>query len=226
MLIKICGITRREDARLAVDLGAGALGFVFWPRSPRFIDPYRARGIAAALPPFVATVGVFVNQTAEYVNGVASLVGLHAVQLHGDEDGVFAGLIRRPVVKAIGVMTAGHEADVNMKGPGGVGAMAGDTVAAWPERVTLLLDAHDPERRGGTGRTINWAPAAAIAAVRRVLLAGGLTPDNVGEAIARVKPFGIDVSSGVEKGPGVKDHGRLRALFEALHDINCHTARS
>ena len=91
MLVKICGITRVADAEAAIACGAGAIGFVFWPNSPRFVDPYRARVIASSLPPFVAAVGVFVNQPADYVNGVASLVGLSAVQLHGDETAVFAG---------------------------------------------------------------------------------------------------------------------------------------
>ncbi len=212
MLVKICGITRPDDARMAVACGAGALGFVFWPRSPRFVDPYRARRIAASLPPFVATVGVFVNQAVEYVNGVASLVGLCAVQLHGDEDVATAEAIRRPVIKAIAWegMTDG-------------GAAA---AAAWPERFTLLLDAYDPAQRGGTGRTVDWGRAADLAATRRIVLAGGLRPDNVARAVARVKPFGIDVSSGVEVRPGVKDPGRLKALFEALHDNSDHTARS
>ena len=204
MLIKVCGITRREDAHLAAELGAGAVGFVFWPQSPRFIDPYRARRIAAELPAFVAMVGVFVNQPAGYVNGVASLVGLNAVQLHGDEDARFAGLIRRPVIKAVGWAAQG----------------AGDDLASWPPCVTLLLDAHDPVQRGGTGRTIDWVSAGAVAAARRVLLAGGLSPDNVGDAVTRVRPFGIDVSSGVESAPGVKDHGRLRALFAAVRGLS------
>src|SRR5947207_4392635 len=127
MLVKICGITRVDDAHAAVAWGAGAVGFVFWPKSPRFVDPYRAREIVAALPPFVAAVGVFVNQPAEYVNGVASLAGLSAVQLHGDEDAAFAAAIRRPVIKAIGLSGVDGQAD------------------AWPARFTLLLDAHDPE---------------------------------------------------------------------------------
>ncbi len=198
MLVKICGITRFEDADAAVMAGATALGFVFWPRSPRFIDPYRARAIAAALPPFVTTVGVFVNQPIAYVNGIASLAGLAAVQLHGDEDAAFAAAVRRPVIKAIALD-------------------AGDAGAsAWPGRYTLLLDAHDAERRGGIGRTIDWARAAEVAASRRVVLSGGLTPENVSDAVARVRPFGIDVSSGVEQSPGVKDHDRLKALFKAL----------
>jgi phosphoribosylanthranilate isomerase len=203
MFVKVCGITRLEDAEAAVAFGAGALGFVFWPKSPRFIDPYRARTIVASLPPLVATVGVFVNQPAEYVNGVASLVGLSAVQLHGDETPAFAGLMRRPVIKAVAIDGAG--ADLGRPG-----------VEGWSERVTILLDAHDPGQRGGTGRTIDWTTAAAIARGRRVVLAGGLTPENIAEAIRSVKPFGVDVSSGVEAKPGVKDHGRLRALFDAL----------
>ena len=206
MFVKICGITRIEDAQAAVDAGAGAIGFIFWPKSPRFIDPHRARRIAAMLPPFVTAVGVFVNQPLDYVNGVASLVRLGAVQLHGDETPLHAAGVSRPVIKAVS--------------PGGVDARA------WPAQVRLLLDVHDPEARGGTGRTIDWTAAAEIAAQREILLAGGLTPDNVADAIARVRPFGIDVSSGVERAPGIKDHRRLRALFEAVHDTGHITTRS
>ena len=206
MLVKICGITLAEDAEAAVAAGAGAIGFVFWPKSPRFIDPHRARKIAAMLPPFVTAVGVFVNQPLAYVNGVASLVRLGAVQLHGDETPAFAATVSCPVIKAVSV--------------GGV-----DT-RAWPARTRLLLDVHDPVARGGTGRTIDWTAAAGVAAQREILLAGGLTPDNVADAIARVRPFGIDVSSGVERAPGIKDPQRLRALFEAVHDTGHITTRS
>jgi phosphoribosylanthranilate isomerase len=209
MLIKVCGITRLEDAEAAVEAGAGALGFVFWPNSPRFIDPHRARSIVGLLPPFVTTVGVFVDQPASYVNGVAALVRLGAVQLHGDEDLGYAAQMARPTVKAIGVH-AHTEATI---------------ADAWPARITVLLDVHDSRRRGGTGRTIDWAMAAAVAARHRAILAGGLTPDNVAQAVAQVHPFGIDVSSGVESSPGIKDHARIRALFEALHD-NDHATRS
>jgi phosphoribosylanthranilate isomerase len=208
MLVKICGITRVEDAHAAVVAGAGAIGFVFWPQSPRFIDPFRAARIAAALPPFVTAVGVFVNQDARYINAVAALVKLGAVQLHGDEPVDDVSAISRPVIKAIALQAAGEAA------------------AEWPERVTLLLDAHDPVHRGGTGRTIDWAAAAAIVRRRRALLAGGLTPENVAEAVATVRPFGIDVSSGVERSAGVKDHERIRALFEALHGSTHQPARS
>ena len=200
MFVKICGIRRAEDAEAAAALGAGALGFVFWPDSPRFVDPYRARAIVAGLPPFVTPVGVFVNQSVEYVTAVVSLVRLGAVQLHGDERPAYAHALRVPIIKAIsgGILDAGE----------------------WPGPDLLLVDAHDPARRGGTGRTADWNQAAAVAAKRRILLAGGLTPVNVAAAIARVRPFGIDVSSGVEHSPGVKDHQRLTALFEALHGID------
>lgn len=206
MFVKICGITRLEDAEAAVAAGAGAIGFVFWPKSPRFIDPHRARTIAAALPPFVTAVGVFVNQPLEYVSRVASLVRLGAVQLHGDETPAFAAAVAGPVIKAVPV--------------------GGTNLGSWPSRVRLLLDVHDPVARGGTGRTVDWTVAADIAARREILLAGGLTPDNVGDAVARVRPFGIDVSSGVESAPGIKDHLRLRALFKAVHDSGHITTRS
>jgi phosphoribosylanthranilate isomerase len=207
VLVKICGITRLEDALAAVELGAGAIGFLFWPRSPRFIDPFRARAIAARLPAFVTTVGVFVNQEVDYVNAVAALARLSAVQLHGDETPDDASRIARPVIKAI---SAGRGRDA----------------AAWPDRVTLLVDADDPLRRGGTGTTADWRGAAALAQSRRVILAGGLTPANVGDAVASVRPFGIDVSSGVETSAGIKDRERMHALFEALHEFHHSQARS
>ncbi len=204
MFVKVCGITRLDDALAAVDAGANAIGFVFWPNSPRFIDPYRARAIARALPPFVTAVGLFVNQPAAHIAGVAALVRLGAVQLHGDETPEFAASIAAPIIRALPV----HRA------------------AAWPAGATLLLDAHDPARRGGTGQTIDWAAARTIASERRVLLAGGITPENAAQAIAEVQPFGIDVSSGVERAPGVKDHERLEALFEAVHGIGDIASRS
>ncbi len=207
MFVKICGVTRVEDAEAAVDSGANAIGFVFWPQSPRFVDPFRARAIAAALPPFVTIVGLFVNQPAEYVNGVASLVPLGAVQLHGDETPDAAARLRRPVLKAIATSSSAISSATS----------ALSAVAIWPSAVTLLLDAHDPEKRGGTGRTIDCDAAATVAAARRTILAGGLTPENVADAIRRVRPFGVDVSSGVERTPGVKDRAKIRALFESIN---------
>lgn len=197
MIVKICGITRLEDARAAVAAGASAIGFIFWPNSPRFIDPFRAKQIARQIPPFATVVGVFVNQSSAYINAVSSLVGLGVVQLHGDESPDMLDEIRRPVLKAL----SGH---------------AIDNADLWPARVTLLIDANDPARRGGTGATADWNAAAAVAATRRVILAGGLNAANVRQAIQTVRPFGIDVSSGVESAPGIKDPERIAALFEAV----------
>jgi phosphoribosylanthranilate isomerase len=198
--IKVCGITRLRDARCAVDLGVDALGFVFWPGSPRCVSPGEAARIAATLPPFVAPVGVFVNQPLEEIRVIASAVGLAAIQLHGDEDpGTWLGVPGR-CIKAAGV-------------GGGFDAAA---VAAWPPEVWPLLDAHDPARRGGTGRAADWDVAARVARGRRIILAGGLDASNVRGAIARVRPFAVDVSSGVEHEPGIKDPDRLRAFVESV----------
>jgi phosphoribosylanthranilate isomerase len=202
VLVKICGITRLADAELAVECGAGALGFVFWPDSPRFIDPESARTIIAALPPAVIPVGVFVNQSREYVNEVAAKVSLGAVQLHGDESVEYAKAMTRPVLKAVALAEASEEA-----------------IDAWPLETMMLLDVHDPVRRGGTGKIVDWGRASSVARRRPVILAGGLTPENVGEAIGRVGPSGIDVSSGVERSPGLKDPDKLKALFVATKRV-------
>lgn len=203
MRVKICGLRRAEDALLAAGLGASAIGFVFWPGSPRFIDPYRAKPIIRVLPPFVTTVGVFVNQPQEYVMGVAGLLNLGAVQLHGDEplDEYLRSSFR--LIKAVPVDSRFD--------PGALERV--------PPHVTVLLDAHDPVRRGGTGLTIDWSRAAAAARRRRVILSGGLTAENVTAAIQAVQPYAIDVSSGVESSPGVKDPARMRALFDAVDGI-------
>jgi phosphoribosylanthranilate isomerase len=199
--VKICGIRRLEDALVAAELGASALGFVFWPSSPRYIDPHRARPIVFALPPFVSTVGVFVDQPPDFISGVVRLLSLGAVQLHGSEPAESYVHSAYPVIKAVPVTD-------------GVDSAA--AAAAVPARATVLLDAHDPVKRGGTGRTIDWTQAAAAARVRPVILSGGLTADNVGSAVDAVQPYAIDVSSGVESTPGVKDPGKLRALFAAV----------
>jgi len=188
------------DAQAAVALGASAVGFIFWPGSPRFIEPEQARAIVKTLPPFVTPVGVFVNEAIEHVNGIADSVGLGAVQLHGDEQPSVLAHANRPVVKAIG-------------------RVDGAQAASWPAPVMLLVDADDRERRGGTGARADWDGAARLAASRRILLAGGITPTNVAEAVATVRPFGIDVSSGVEDAPGIKNIDRMRELFEALRAV-------
>lgn len=197
--VKICGVTTPGDAALAAELGAAAIGMVFWPDSPRAIDAARARAIVAALPPFVAAVGVFVDQVEEAAR-IAGDVGLSAVQFHGSErPDAWRGFPVR-VIKAVSVADAS----------------ASRAAADVPADATVLLDAHDPARRGGTGRVIDWSIAAAIARQRRIILSGGLSAANVAEAIEAVSPYAIDVSSGVESAPGRKDPARLRALFAAL----------
>ena len=200
MRVKVCGIGRAADARLAVELGALALGFVLWPRSPRAVTADAVRAITEGLPPFVSRVGVFVNEPPEMVRATAHRAGLTAVQLHGEEDAGDYSAIGLPVIKALPVGE-------------------GFTISALqdvPRHVTVLLDAHDPVRRGGTGRVIEWTVASAAAHVRPVILSGGLTPDNVKSAVAAVRPYAVDVSSGVEAAPGIKDEARLRAFFAAL----------
>lgn len=199
--VKICGLRRIEDAMLAAELGADALGFVFWPSSPRFLDPEGARAIVAALPPFVTTVGVFVDQPEGYVADVARLLNLGAVQLHGEEVVESYGSLSGRVIKSVAVRD-------------GQDCLA--AVSAVPAGATVLLDAHDPIRRGGTGRTVDWTQAASAARLRPVILSGGLTADNVGDAVRTVRPYAVDVSSGVESSPGIKDPEKLRALFAAV----------
>jgi phosphoribosylanthranilate isomerase len=200
--VKICGVRRAEDALLACGLGADAIGFVFWPGSPRFVDPECARAIVSRLPAFVSIVGVFVNQEAAYIADVMAVVPLTAVQLHGDESPESYQHLRTRVIKSVAV-----HADFDA-------ARAHETL---PLKWTMLLDAHDPIRRGGTGRTVDWHAAEAVARRRPVILSGGLHAGNVAEAIARVCPYAVDVSSGVESAPGVKDPERLRDLFAALN---------
>jgi phosphoribosylanthranilate isomerase len=203
--VKICGVRRPEDARLACELGASAIGFVFWPDSPRFVEPDAARSIVAGLPPFVAAVGVFVDQPPDHVSRVALLAGLTAVQLHGTEDPrVYLNRGLR-VIKAVPVDAAFE---------------AARACAALPAEATMLLDAHDPIRRGGTGRTIDWSAASAASRLRPVILSGGLHAGNVAEATALVRPYAIDVASGVESAPGEKDPAKLRNLFAALGAAN------
>jgi phosphoribosylanthranilate isomerase len=197
--VKICGITRPEDALLAAELGAAAVGIVFWRDSPRFVEPDRAREIVSALPPGVGAIGVFVNQTQEAF-AIAAEIGLTAVQLHGDESPKSYEGAAVSVIKAVAVRdeSARHAA------------------ARVPAAATVLLDAHDPVKRGGTGRPIDWSIAMSIARERPVILSGGINAENAVAAITAVDPCAIDVSSGVESAAGVKDAAKLRKLFDTL----------
>jgi len=196
MILKVCGITRRDDALHAAAHGATALGFIFWPRSPRYIEPERAAEIVAALPASVTTVGVFVNDPVDRVRTVAGSAGVTVVQLHGDEPPAYRDGLAYPIFRSATL----DEAITVME--------------AWPIGTPLLLDAADRHRRGGTGQTVDWLRAADVARQGPVILAGGLTPENVGEAIDVVSPHGVDVSSGVETAPGIKDPAKVRRFLE------------
>ena len=191
---KICGITREADAGLAVSLGASALGFVLWPGSPRHVPLARVRLIAAAIPPFVTPVGVFVDPTSAEIADAAA-AGIRLAQIHG----------KLPAASPLPVLRAVHLGDNEDGLDADVGSLE-----------PVLLDAHDPTLHGGTGRTVDFARAAAVAARRVVVLAGGLTPANVGDAIKTVRPYAVDVASGVESAPGLKDHDKMRAFAKAV----------
>jgi phosphoribosylanthranilate isomerase len=194
--LKVCGITRLTDALHAVREGATAIGMVFWPASPRCVRTDIAAEIVAALPVTVATVGVFVNATVEEINAVMKTTGIRGVQLHGDEPPSYADAINRPIIRSATLDTVV------------------DVAHAWPRDTTLLLDRADPVRRGGTGEVVDWSRAANVARECRLVLAGGLTPANIEEAIMTVRPYGVDVSSGVEAAPGVKDFAKVAQFLK------------
>jgi phosphoribosylanthranilate isomerase len=193
--IKICGVTRAEDALLAAALGVDAVGFNFAPESPRRVDAAAARALAAALPPFLTRVGVFVDADPDVMRATAREAGLHVLQLHGDETPEIGAALGVPWYKA-------HRVGPDFRP---------ESVTRWGGG-TFLLDAAAPDRRGGTGRVFDWEIARRAAAHGRVILAGGLTPDNVAEAIRTARPYAVDVSSGVESAPGRKDAALLRAF--------------
>ena len=196
MFLKVCGITRLTDALHAVQYGATALGFVFWAKSPRGVTLERAQEIIAELPSNVTTVGVFVNEPVAGVRQIVAASGVSMVQLHGDEPPAYADALTVPLLRSV---TLDELPDV---------------FDDWPPQTAWLLDAADPVRRGGTGKTVDWERAATAVRGRRIILAGGLTPENVAEAIAVVRPAGVDVSSGVEESPGVKDFAKVARFLE------------
>jgi len=203
-LLKICGITRLEDALHAAAEGATALGFVFWLQSPRYIKPAEAAAIIARLPPQITPVGLFVNESPARIREVVAETGITMAQLHGDEPPSYAEALQIPIVRAISLDRTGETAD-------------------WPDGTTFLIDGADPVRRGGTGTKVDWQAAAALARGRRLVLAGGLTPENVAEAIQVVGPYGVDVSSGVEDTPGIKNADKVtRFLASARSAFEQH----
>jgi phosphoribosylanthranilate isomerase len=204
--VKICGITNVEDALLACELGADAIGLNFYEKSPRCISPFTASKIIAKLPPFVAAIGVFVNWQAAPVASLAKALGLSAAQLHGDESPALASEIGKKVsvIKALSV---------------GKGS-ALPPFARYRGASAFLLDAPHSGQYGGTGHTTDWSLASTAAQSHRVILAGGLSPENVAEAIRVVRPYAVDVTSGVESRPGRKDPAKLRSFFDEVARAN------
>jgi len=201
MRIKICGLTRLEDAQRAVDLGAAALGFNFYPPSPRYIEPEPARAIIRRLPPFVTAVGVFANETdAGHVISLAREAGATAVQVHGPRFPALHELLSVFTLVVAVAVRQGFKPEELRK----------------IEPSAYLLDAFDPDRLGGTGKTFDWNAAREAKQYGPIILAGGLTPENVARAVREVRPFAVDVASGVESAPGIKDPAKLRAFFAAV----------
>ena len=194
--VKICGITNKEDALYAAGCGANALGFIFYEKSPRYIEPDDAKTIIAALPPFVTTVGVFVNKDFNDIRDITLLTGVTVVQLHGDESPSYCNLVEGKLIKAIRVK--------NYSSIEGLKKYDVDV---------FLLDSFDKNSFGGSGLTFDWKLAEKAKQYGKIILAGGLTPDNVEEAVKKVVPYGVDVNSGVEKKPGIKNKNKVKEFI-------------
>ena len=198
--VKICGITRIEDALAAVSAGADAIGLVFYAQSPRCVTIEQAQKIVAAIPPFVSVVGLFINASKAEIETVLSKVRLDILQFHGDETSSECEQIKLPYYKAIRV-----KADTNLL----------QCAVEFNSAKALLLDAHSESAFGGTGQTFDWN-LIPKSLTKPVILAGGLTAENVGSAIKRVQPYAVDVSGGVEKSKGVKDAAKIAAFMQAV----------
>jgi phosphoribosylanthranilate isomerase len=200
--VKICGITNYEDAVAALDMGADLLGFNFYPKSPRFVPPEKAREIISKLPGFIDIAGVFVNESIEKILEIQKLGQLDWVQLHGDEDKDFCKQFLSHNVKVMKAIRVKDQEDIKK--------------ADIFFTDAILLDAFDPEKYGGTGLTFDWNVIGHIN--KRVFLAGGINPDNAAEA-AELGVYGIDVCSGIEAEPGKKDHNKMKKLFENIRHL-------
>ena len=197
--VKICGMTQLKDALFAVEQGVDAVGFIFYKKSPRAVTMKTVREIIKKLPPLVETVGVFVNESAERVNKTADYCGLDLVQLHGEESPAFCRKIHRRVIKAFRVKDLQSIKQLEKFPVSG-----------------FLLDTFSDDLHGGTGKTFDWNLALPAKKIGPVILAGGLTPRNIRQAVRRVRPYGVDVCSGVEKSSGIKDLEKVRAFLKNI----------
>jgi phosphoribosylanthranilate isomerase len=202
MKVKICGITNGADALCAVESGADALGFIFVESSPRCISPADAKAIIRTLPPFVVPVGVFFNANRAAIDGIAEETGIGCAQLHGDEPPEEIGGLTVPAYKSFRV-NVNFDPEILRSYPG----------------PAYLLDTYAESAHGGTGKTFDWNIAVKAKTYGRIILAGGLNPENIAGAVKKVRPYAIDVNSGVELSPGKKDPQKLRRLFSVLRRI-------
>ncbi|MCE5194800.1 MAG: phosphoribosylanthranilate isomerase [Nitrospiraceae bacterium] len=197
--VKICGITNLDDALAAVDFGADALGFVFFKKSPRCITPSNAKKIIKKLPPFITTVGLFVNEGRDKMETISKLAGLNAIQLHGNETSSACNIKGCKIIKAIRI-----ESISNL-----------ELITKYKDKVSaILLDTYSSAKFGGTGKIFNWDIALEAKKFGRIILAGGLNPENISEAVNYVQPYAVDVSSGVEAEKGRKDHKKMKMFIE------------
>ncbi len=203
--VKICGLTNLDDTLRAVELGADAVGFIFAP-SPRRLSPHRAREIAQSVPLFVAKIGVFAESDLSTITGVADYCGLDIVQIHGDGCWDMLEHLPRPYIKAFAVRDDGVLKEIENH-----------------DLHTFLLDGFDHRISGGTGRTFDWSIARQATRLGKLILSGGLKPENVGEALESVHPYAVDICSGIEKSPGIKDHDKMRRFFDEVRAWDSQT---
>lgn len=201
--VKICGITNIDDAKLCVDCGADALGFIFYKESKRYIEPDEAKKIIDKLPFFVLKVGVFVNENLEMVNSIADEIGLNAIQLHGNESLDYCEKINYPVIKAIRV---DEKLNKNL-----------ETYSNY----TILLDSKDAREYGGTGKRFDWK-LIPESYQSKIILAGGVSEENIDDIFNRVKPQAVDLSSSIEKELGIKDHEKVKSFFLKINTLRNH----
>ena len=199
--VKICGITREEDAKAAVESGADAIGLVFYSKSPRYVDLTSAHKIACAVGPFVTVVGLFVNASIDQVNEVIDAVELDLLQFHGDEDEAYCAQFHMPYIKAIRMYP---------------GLDVTDVMADYPSARGFLFDAWNKDKYGGTGETFEWQRLSGLDETPYIL-AGGLNPDNIGEAVATARPYAVDVSGGVEVSPGIKSSELIQQFIDGVN---------
>ena len=199
--VKICGITRYSDAVYAIDCGAHALGFIFYNKSKRYIPPDEAREIIKKLPPFVSFVGVFVDASRNDINSIVKITGINTLQFHGDESPDYCRKFSLPVIKAIRINDR----------------LDSDYIESFDVQA-ILLDTFTDKEYGGTGSVFDWELLKNTGITKRMIISGGLNPDNVKRLVSEIKPYAVDVSSGVENSPGIKDHKKINKFIEAVNN--------